>query len=425
MNRPVQRYNVITNNSDVFHIVVYVNAGSIYEVDGKRGISHMLEHMMFKGATSTNANIIPRDLTYVGGMWNGITTPDATYYYIMTHHNNYKQALQIMHKILNNPLIDSKQLKVERNVVIEEIKGSRDSFDWKFEKLCYASIYNKNNPYLADVGGTPKEIASFTRKDLRDYYNEYYKDMVATINCKASIRDEVQRMCQTMFGKQTHVDMNNTAMFGIVQQIERKVLILARPSAQFTTRLNFPAFPESDVKNNIALKLLSYTLTGSGLISLLNYDLRVKRGLVYGVHSGNDAYRYMGMYFINIMSSNKDTLGILEIVLRLLSQVKKEGLDKDLFKYYKSSFINTMHLRFSSPSYVSHWTASNMFYGVNLTVKEYMKMIEDLTNDDLIATARILFDFDRVGVVSVGGYSSPKRITKQVHELLFHLSRRS
>lgn len=413
----IDRLNVITNRSGIFHIYVYVPAGSIYEDEGSSGCSHLLEHMLFKNKGETYSSIT-KGLTEIGAHYNAATYKDVTYYYIKTHRDNYREAIRIMGQIINGLRFSEEDLRTERKVVIEEYNQTRDGYDGRFFDLANRSILHEDNVYGKSVIGNIHVLRNITAADLKDYARKRYKDVMVLVNVDVGVKGKAKRELARVFGAQRSFDVHDNAMLASANLIEPRLVFISRGFSQVTTRLSFLTFPASQIKDHIVLKFVQYCLTGAGIYSILNHELRELRGLVYTIHSYSEVFRYAGFYYIQLGSSSKKTDYIISMIIHTLSLLKRKGLPKKVLRYYRNSYLSTIRTRMLDEEYRTEYHGLSLFYDVKVAQEDVIKTIKGANNDTIMDVCNRAFDLGRMGVLSVGDYSSVDRMSDRVGDII-------
>lgn len=417
MENKIRKLNIITNNTGAFHIYVYVPAGSIYEWDSVSGCSHMLEHMLFKNKGEESYNL-SKSLTSIGAAYNAATYKDVTYYYVKTHSTNYVKAIVLMKQLIKNLTFTEQDLNTERKVIIEEYNQSNDNFDKSFFTLANKSIMGDHNIYSKSVIGELKVLKNISTRELKKYYKARYNDIVVVVNCDSKIKQGVQRLLKKMFGKNDEYVLNDDKLLASANLIEPKLIFINKQYSQYVTRLSFATFPASQARDHIILSFLQYCLTGSGLFSLLNHDIREIRGLVYTIHSYSEAFRFTGFYYIQLGSSSNKTDYIISLVMNIITKMKKHGLPMKVLSFYKESYISSIKLRLLDEDFRSEKQGSEFFYGSHIGDKELLKIINNISTEDVVNVSRLAFDFDRMGVISVGSYSNVDKMSVDVQDII-------
>lgn len=407
MDKPIDKIKIVTNNTDSFHIYVYVPAGAIYETKRISGGSHMLEHMLFKNTGDYTKNI-SKSITSIGGKYNAVTSKDVTYFYIKTHINNYKDAIQIIHQIVGLCNFTDNDLRTERKVVLEEYNQHVDNAGGALEELTLVSLLDDVNVYRKSIIGEQRVLKKVTAKNLKEYYKSRYDRFTIFINCPVSKDKAVLRYTEKMFGRQEQYQFFEEDISKLYIT-DPKVMAINRGLSQYITRISYPVHISLSAVEEIHLQFVSYILTGAGLYSLLNHDVRELRGLVYTVHSFTEMFRYGGIFMIQYSSSNGQIEYITSIILSILHNLQKNGMTEQSLSYYKKSFLNTTQVKLLNQEYRSEYHGLQHFYGRYLSDDDVINSIRKIKNKDIKKICRKIFDFDSQGVVTIGNYSNPSR----------------
>lgn len=404
-----------TNSKGLFTIQVFLKAGSVFENAGERGLSHLLEHMMFKSKKNRNVKEILVALNALGGTFNAITNKDYTTYYIKTVANNWKQSVDMLETIVFQPCFKTKELQQEKKVVVEEfLQYENDTSAIAFEKA-YAIFYGHQNPYGHSVKGDIHDIMKTTSSSLMDYYKKHYKECLVYVNCPSGIKTEVKRALGRKFNRRLadtwSLDVRNGA------QINAKYLpmvkLYKKPSiSQNVTVVMFQGFPHKDVRN-ITLGLLWDILTGS-LNSLLMMEIREKRGLVYGIRSFNDTFATTGVTGLTFSSSHPRTDKIIRYIFKTLHQIKQRGLSDSVFSYSKASYINKLKYQLSDFETETERSMMRHVYGCKYDEPYVLKYLMRLNNHALRDVCKDVFDFSKVCIVSIGDYKHSKKLESSI-----------
>lgn len=396
----MNKLNVITNTQDVFSMYVCVPAGGIYEHPSEAGISHVLEHMFLTETRKYSAYMLAHKIAELGGIVNATTDKDMTCYYIYTVAENWKQAIDIFASIINDPHISNKAFENEKNVIVEEINMRKDNY-LDFYNSSIDTIMPSSNPYSNHVEGTADIVVSLTKKDLLNYAKRTYKDYTIVCNVVMQTKSEVESYLLTKFGP-------NTAQARYPRhpkiKFHQKAIMMFKDKEQYTHTFTFPAYRKAYIKENAILNFIRFAFINGNFRSKLMYTLRNKLGLIYGVSSSNNAYRHLGIFSIELSTSQDKLYTIVKKVKEILIEIKTNGLSASELKYYKKAFLNNKKLAFADESTRTAWHAENIFYGIDVTENQYKKIIHDITNIDIINTAKHIFDFKKMGFLTYGKY---------------------
>lgn len=410
--------NFITNTKKIFHIIVYFPAGSIYEDEKTRGISHLLEHMMMKHTKKFTEMELLKEGTAIGGNWNAQTDRDLTCYYMMTHMDNYKKCIDIMHSCTREPVFTKYELDIERKVVIEEFNKNIDRHS-DMDNLCYHTVFTKHNPYVRPIEGYVKTLNSITVDDLHAYVKRRYTQEMVFINCEGgATKRKVEQYATKLFGKSKMIDFNEENMKKEVEgskKAQGEIYVVSKPLKQCNVLFLFPTYPRHMGKENLIVEFIKYCLVESGLYSILMNELRTKRGLVYGVQSLNETYRYLGILSFSISTSSKEADYIIGLVLEELLKVRRNGFSPKTLAYFKKSFLNARKYYMTNEIHRSFVIGESLFYGKNL---DHLEIIQSFSNADIIKVANDVFNLQTMGILTYGNYKDVEEVADKIDNLV-------
>jgi len=388
-------------------VYVFVRTGSIFETFENNGISHALEHMLFKSSNRYSTLDIIKSLTLIGGEYNAITDKDVTYYYVKTSAEHWKRTLEILFSMLFDAKIKPEEWAKEKGVVLEEILNS----DGGAVDLDMLSMYHKTNAYVKSVGGTSKTLGKITYEMLRKYYHDYYfnaSNIDIVISCPKSFEKRINGFVITQTRK--YIKDALPIEPPILTPPKPQVIIERIPMDKFQVTLTFQAYHVRQWKQHITLNFLNYMLAKSGLYSILMYELREKKGLLYGIHCHTDTYQYLTHSYIRFSTQNPNLTMILKSIFVLIEKIKTKGVNKNVLRFYKESYLNLLTYVMVDDGYSFFVRAMNHHYGVyDYNKDEYMKVVKDITNDDVIQCAKDVYNFEAMGVYVKGNIDAKKK----------------
>jgi len=421
----VKKVNFIYNDEGLFILQVHIPSGSIYEHHSKRninGVSHFLEHMLFKHTENYSGKEILEAFTKLGGYYNASTDKDETIFYVRTLAENFELATNLIYDIVRKPVFKANELVQERKVTLEEMASSKDDLEDSIYEHGNKTLLCPKNVYYSPVIGTKSHLENLNVGAVLRYYKHRFQDYVVLVNCDTRYKRQVKNLCYEKFGQAQKVNFNERdvekASKCLVKDPWKRIRIVVSDTYQFNTQLVFKGFKFGKQSENIQMKFIKYCLTGAGLYSLLYYELREKRGLVYNVTLSNEAFRYVGLVKISFGTSNKDTVGIVNVVKDVLGDLKKNGLSKEKLTFFKESYVNNIKYKFIDQETRTTWYGEHLFYGCNTNETKYIDAIERISNDDLKAICNKVFDFSNMGFMSMGPYDEPNEIKNNMMLLM-------
>lgn len=304
---------------------VWVKTGSVNERADEGGISHFIEHMLFKGTEKRSAKDIAVEMDGVGGNINAFTSKECTCYYVKVLDEHMPLALDILSDLVLHSTFDPDELKKEQGVVCEEILMVQDSpEDLAHDKI--AELYYGEDPLAKPILGTEKSVRSFTKEALRAYMGRQYVTEHIVIAVAGSFRpDEFLALAQEKFSGMRHggltPDSANSApggrrFLGIEKDIEQIHICMALKGAAMDTPEQYPLF----VLNNVL---------GGSMSSRLFQKIREQRGMAYSIYSYPSSYKSAGAFSLYAGTGEGQAAEVVELMLAEIEEIRKNGITKD------------------------------------------------------------------------------------------------
>ena len=357
---------------------VWVNAGSVYEAGADAGISHFIEHMVFKGTARRSAADIAAEMDAVGGNLNAFTAKECTCFYAKVLDENLPLAVDMLSDITLHPAMDEQEMEKEKRVVIEEILMSEDSPEDKaFETA--GSAYYGGTVLSSAILGTAETVSAFTREQVLTYMNRRYVTGNLVLACAGSFAPEtLLPLLEQAFRDCPRGDGD------MIPEREpkagKKWLFVRKDTEQVNACLMLPGF-RLDTEENFALAVLSNALGGS-MSSRLFQKIREELGLAYSVYTYPMAYRDTGAICLYFGSGEKQATRTLELALAELDRLRAEGLTETEFQrssaQLKGSFLLGME---GSGAHMNAIGKRLLLQNKEFTIEDTLSAIECVTMD--------------------------------------------
>lgn len=272
---------------------IWVKSGSCYEKPEESGISHYIEHMMFKGTSSRSAREIAESVDRIGGSFNAFTGKESTCYYIKTLSSNISSGAEILLDMLTDSLFDEEEMNKERSVILEEIKMVKDTPDDEVVELI-TELVNYESPYKNSVLGTPESLGKIDRNLMLDYFGRRYARDNIVISVTGNFDEdelaelfEEKLMCLEAEAEVVPQELGPYRQRFVVEKkdIEQTHICLAAPGIS----IEDDRYYTWTLMNNIF---------GGGMSSRLFQKIREEKGLAYSVCSVNGFYSRTGFFNI-------------------------------------------------------------------------------------------------------------------------------
>lgn len=358
-------------------IGVWVRNGSRYEVAKERGVSHFIEHMLFKGTEKRSPLDIAGELECVGGVLNAFTGREYTCYYAKVLNKDLPLAVDLLSDIVINSTFDKGELDRERLVVLQEISMVDDTPDDIVHDEFAASMW-KGHPLGSPVLGTEKTVGAFTRDNVMEFYRRRYyaENMLITVAGGASNKSVMRLLKKAFAGVIGDGKGDDAALTAPVAA--RGVKLIRKPLEQAHLCMGMPVNSQTH-PDRYKLYVLN-TLLGGGMSSRLFQEIREKRGLAYSVYSYLSLVSDAGSFVVYAGTSAKDFKKVVNLVLKELKAVAGGDITSREFKRTKEQLKGGMLLGLeTSDSRMMKLARDEMYYGRYIPVKEVVREIDKLT----------------------------------------------
>ena len=393
---------VVTERMDQVRSVsigAWIDVGSRDEAADEAGVSHFIEHMLFKGTKSRTARQIASSLESVGGSLNAFTGREHTCYFARVLDEHLDKAIGVLSDILKNPLFNRSHLEKEREVILSEIKELEDSpADLAHDHLM--STVWKANPLGRPIIGTAESVLKLSRARLLDFMKRHYTSSRVVIAASGNLRHEdlVSRTRRKFkFGSHPPVAEKER----LTTPAEPQRTVVKRKTAQAHISLGIPTFPYSD-ERRYALLVLSNIL-GGGMSSRLFQSIREKLGLAYSVYSFIDFFQDAGIFGIYMGTHKSNAARVVELVLKEIRRFERNGLSTTELSDAKQQLKGSLVLALENTSQrMNRLARSELFLRDYLELDQIIDSINRVKAKDLVSLASELFRPERLSVVALG-----------------------
>ena len=376
---------VITIKKDtrLASINIGVNIGSLYEDEKELGMSHFVEHMLFKGTKNRSNEQLNRELEFLGGDYNAYTDYISTVYSITCLDEEFEKGIELLSDMVLNSSFDEKEMKKEKGVVLSEIKSDKDDIEDLSISRTHEYAFDKS-ALRNSIAGTEEHVKRFKRKQVYDFYKKYYTpDNCVIVTVSAFSHEQMQKIITDLFGKWEGKSHKKAKI--IKEENKNIVKTTYKSQIEQGTVTYLYAFKEVCEKDKLPLKILSYKLAESSN-SILFRELREERGLAYDVYSQMDLDENVNT--MNIFTSVREESidEVIEVIDKAILDIKNKNInfDEDMLcmmkKTHKTGVVSTLEDCSSLCSYVLVQSLA----GKDITeFINSMEELETLTGEDI------------------------------------------
>ncbi|HET9490261.1 MAG TPA: pitrilysin family protein [Methylomirabilota bacterium] len=378
--------------SEVVALQLWVRIGGRDETPNELGLTHYLEHMLFKGTPTRPPGSIDRLIERLGGQSNAFTSYDATHYDVVLPAEHLQAGLELLADIAVNASLAQDDLDAERKVVFEEMRLTQDNPDRYLLRRIYELAYAPH-PYGRPILGTPELIGALTRKQLEAYYRKYYVPRQMVLVVVGAVRpDEVRRLARATFGRLDATGASRPATPTVARLEGMRQLDVPRSEKQAYLGLGWRTAPTNDT-DVYAVDLLTYIL-GDGPSSRLNQTVRERQRLVYSIDAGYGAWEKAGLVSVTarLEAANLDRAeaAIVDVVRRVRAEGVTEAERQRALVTAESNYafdIETVEgLAKSYGQAETTWTLEDEL--------QYLSRLRQVTAEEIQAVARRYFGDD-------------------------------
>lgn len=384
---------------------VWVKAGSILEREHENGLSHLIEHMAFKGTGRRSAKQIAQEMDAVGGYLNAATSKLCTCYYAKVIDENLPLAADILSDIVRFPAIDPKELDKERNVVLEEISMTDDSPEDVAYDLIASAMFGKQ-PLGQTILGPRELIASYTREDILAFRARHYSPMNTCVAIAGNFDlNQVKDLMAQRFGDWTG---GAGEIFPVNAVNQRPQTLTAdKDTEQAHICLGYRGKPLGDAD---AYPMAVFnSILGGGMSSRLFQRIREESAMAYSVYSAPSAYPHCGDFTIYAAVSPRNVKAVLAQIDEETSLLVREGATQEEFDMAKAQLKGGFILGQESAYNRMNSMGSNMaLMNRVITTDETIRRIEAVTPEDV----------RRVAAETLGGPRSQAFVGKKIVKYL-------
>ena len=378
-------------------IGIWVKTGSRDEPAHLNGMSHFIEHMLFKGTERRSAHDISREIESVGGVLNAFTSREYTCFYAKVLNKDIPRAVDILTDLVMNSVFSKKELEKERKVIVQEIKMVEDTPDDLIHDL-YAESFYKAHPLGRPILGSIDTIGSFDRKKVVDYFHgRYVRDNVFITAAGGVKHARLVRLLKSAFG-----NVNGGAAGDNVKAPDASsgVFLFEKDLGQVHLCLGVPAPAQSDPRRYRTYLL--NTILGSGMSSRLFQRIREKGGLVYSVYSYLNLFRDSGSLVVYAGTSEENFSKVVRLILREFKNIRKDLTALEVAEaksHLKGSILLSLE---TSDNRMAKLAKDEIYYKKSVPVREIVREIDRVRPRDVKALASRLLTPEKATLTALG-----------------------
>lgn len=376
----------------------WIMGGSRIEPDPLSGVTHFIEHMLFKGTKKRSARDIAIEIDSIGGHLDAFTSREFTCFLANCLDENLSMTMDLMVDILLNPVFPEDEIERERAVILEEIRSIEDTPDDYIHDILMQGFW-KDHPLGRPIIGIKSTVGSVTRDSLKNYYHKAYQPQRIILAAAGNLHhEEILDMVKDIIPspEEPHVFPAQSS-----PTIVPNVSLKKKELEQVHLCLGTAGLTHADDSRHAGYLL--NTILGSGLSSRLFQTIREERGLAYSVFSYSSSYKDTGMLVVYAGTKKESAEEVIDLVLKEFQKLKTDPVPKDELEKAKNQLKGNMMLGLESTvNRMSRLAKQEMYFGRRYTLSETLEAIDKVKQKDIKNLANRIMDTRYLNLASIG-----------------------
>jgi len=392
-------------------IGIWLKTGSRDEDLPWNGISHFIEHMVFKGTQHRTAEEIARQVDSIGGNMDAFTAKECISFSIKVLNEHVPIALDVLSDLVLNPVFDSQDISRERGVILEEIKMDEDNPDYLVHEI-FTQNFWKDHPLGRPILGTRDTVKKFDRTPVFDFYSQRFSpgNMIITAAGYLNHAQFVEVVAKHFANMKPMTNGFHSSAPKIVPKI---ILRNKKSLEQVQICVGVPSYPITHERRHTSYIL--NTLLGGGMSSRLFQNIRERQGLAYAIYSDLNPYRDTGCMSIYAGTSRASAGKVVESIVSEFRKLKTDMVTPDELRRSKDQLKGSLMLSLeSSNARMSNLARQEMYFDHFYGLDELIAKIEAVTAEELQELVNQFFDTDNIAVTVLGNLNGLKLTREQL-----------
>ncbi|HKP12000.1 MAG TPA: pitrilysin family protein [Blastocatellia bacterium] len=376
---------------------IWVRSGSRHEAAPLNGISHFIEHTLFKGTRNRTSREIAIESDAIGGHVDAFTSREVAAYYVKVLDEHIARAFDLIADLVTAPLFDDSELDRERNVVMEEIKMVEDTPDDLVHEVFVANFW-PDHPLGRSILGTADTLATFGHEQVASYFRNVYTPRNLVVSAAGNV--EHAAFAEMVGRYMGGIEDRPTDLTRFAPSPDISRVVISKDLEQAHLMLGTPC-PSMMSDDRYAMHTLNVIL-GGGMSSRLFQTIREDHGLAYAVYSGINAYTDAGYMSVYAATSPDQINDVIRLSVGEFDKLKQEAVaDAELQRAKDQLKVSIMLGLESTSARMSNLARQEIFYGRQFTLDEILARIDRVTASDVQRMAQEIFS-DNLAVTAIG-----------------------
>jgi len=386
-------------------IGIWLQTGSRDEDPVWNGISHFIEHMLFKGTEHRTAEEIARQVDSIGGNMDAFTAKECICFNVKVLDEHLPMALEILSDLVLHPVFDPNDITRERGVILEEIKMDEDNPDYLVHEI-FTQNFWKDHPLGKPILGTKETVKKFERQAVLDAYSHRFAPGNIIVSAAGNLDHD--RFVELVTKHFEQMKPRKNGFHSPVPKIVSKITLRNKKALeQVQLCIGVPSHPIAHEKRHAGYIL--NTLLGGGMSSRLFQNIRERQGLVYSIYSDLNPYRDTGCLAVYAGTSRESASKVVQSVVSEFHKLKTEPVPAEELRRSKDQLKGSLMLSLeSSSARMSNLARQEMYFDRFYDLDELIEKIEAVTVEDLTSLANEFFNTESVAVTILGNLTGLK-----------------
>src|SRR5277367_1256435 len=392
-------------------IGIWLKSGSRDEGSEFNGISHFIEHMVFKGTETRSAEAIARQVDSIGGNMDAFTAKECICFNMKVLDEHLPVAMDVLGDLVLHPVFAAPDISRERGVILEEIKMDEDSPDYLVHEI-FTQNFWKDHPLGKPILGTKDTVKRFERDPVLGFYEQRFAPGNLIISAAGNLKHE--QFVELVAKHFQHMKpMQNGFHSPQPTVVPRIVLRNKKSLEQVQICVGVPSHPIAHERRHASYIL--NTLLGGGMSSRLFQNIRERQGLAYAIYSDLSPYRDTGCLSVYAGTSRESAAKVVQCVVSEFRKLKSEPVPAEELRRSKDQLKGSLMLSLeSSTARMSNLARQEMYFDHFYGMDELLEKIESVTAEELKALANEFFHTDSVAVTVLGNLNGLKLTREQL-----------
>lgn len=386
---------------------IWIKTGGRYESRKNKGISHYLEHILFKGTKKYSLKKLKESIEGVGGSLNGFTSEEVTCYLVKLPWHHLDLGIDVLSDMVINPLLPSSEIEKERTVILEELKMYRDLPQSYVYDLLDELLW-PGQPLGMSIIGSEESIRSLKKEDLLLYKRKYYTPLNIVVSASGLLEhDRFVKKAERIFSQLK--DKNRNEFIRVAEGQDRPQLkLFDKPTEQTHIAFGFHSF-RRDHPLKYAQTLL-HVILGGNMSSRLFNEVREKKGLAYEIGTQAKYFQDTGAFLVHAGIDNCKVVPAVDLILKELGKIKSNLVTAGELQRAKDFFLGQLELALEDTMDHMLWIGeSSITLNKTYSLDEIIKEVNKLTRKDILEAARLIFKESKINLSVIGPVKNDKK----------------